>query len=300
MSIQRILIRFMLRRQIKARFSKTPDMMVLRAVMDEAQKLAKPVPAPFVHRHDNLAGVPTDTITPPAAPTDSAVIHIHGGGFVGGGAKNYWGMGWRMAQKTGRMIFLPEYRLAPEHPYPAGLDDLDGFYDAVLARGIQPDKLVVSGDSAGGNLALALMHRLKQRGAPLPAGLICLSPVTSLVRFDGSLVSNVGSDDLFSDGGIGSTIAHYCKDRDLNDPCISPLSGDVSGFPPTLFHAAESEMLRDQTIWMADALRAAGIAVDIKIEKKLWHVWHAFADTLPEARASIDELAAFARRCIAA
>jgi acetyl esterase/lipase len=204
-------------------------------------------------------------------------------------------MMWRYARSTGAVAYVPDYRLAPEHPYPAALDDLDNFYSALLDMGVPASGIVVSGDSAGGNLALALMHRLKARNGPMPAGLICLSAATDFTLREGTMVTNAHRDDLFVADMMESPIHHYCPGQDLTNPMISPLQGDLAGFPPTLIHVAETEMLLDSNRLLAAKLQAAGVPVELSVKPKLWHVWHVMADVLPEARSAIEELAHFAR-----
>jgi len=294
MSIQRLILRALLRLRVKRRFQKNPDVMVLRDIMAELAKISPHPPQDIALDHIELAGIKADRLSPPGAPQNKAILHIHGGGWVGGAPRNYWSMIWRLARSAGITAYLPDYRLAPEHPFPAGLDDAERFFDGLIASGIPAQNIVVSGDSAGGNLALALMHRLKARGADMPGGLIAISPATDLVNRDGSIITNAKRDDLFVLPMLESTNNYYCPGRDASDPFISPLMGDLTGFPPTLIHVDATEMLLDASTRLADKMRASKVAVEIDIEPKLWHVWHANADFLPEARASIEKLAQFA------
>ncbi len=300
MSIQRLILRALLRLRVKRRFQKNPDVMVLRDIMAEMAKLSPRPPADVRLDHIEIAGIKADRLSPAGAPADKAILHIHGGGWVGGAPKNYWSMIWRQARAAGITAYLPDYRLAPEHKFPAGLDDVEIFYDGLVASGISPKNIVVGGDSAGGNLALALMHRLKARGAEMPAGLISISAATDMVNRDGTIISNARRDDLFVLPMFDSTNGHYCPGEDLTNPLLSPLLGDVSGFPPTLIHVAGTEMLLDASTRLADKLRASHVSVEIEIAPKLWHVWHANADFLPEARASIEQMAQFTRERIGA
>jgi acetyl esterase/lipase len=295
MSIQRLLLLPLLYFSVKRQFQKNPDVFTLRGIMKRTVSLVRQPPEPMVLEHLKFGAVPVDRIAPPNAPEDSAILYLHGGGWVGGEPKNYWPPLWRLAKSAGVQAFCPDYRLAPEHPYPAGLDDAEACYHHLLGQGIAASRIIIAGDSAGGNLTLALTHRLKAKGAPMPGALICLSPATDFTTREGSIQTNANRDRLFTASLLDTPIAHYCPNQDLTNPELSPLLGNVSGFPPTLIHASLDEMLRDQSVWMADRLKAAGVPVEISVRPKLWHVWHAMADNLPEARSAIEDLGAFAR-----
>jgi acetyl esterase/lipase len=159
-----------------------------------------------------------------------------------------------------------------------------------------PAHVAVGGDSAGGNLVLAFALKLKELGIPQPAALICLSPVTDLLESAPSHASNGQSDQLFDPRAFATLAPAYCAGHDPGDPLVSPRRGDPAGLPPTLFHASEVEMLRDDSVLMADKMRKAGVNVTIEIRAKVPHVWHVMADILPEGRAGIAKLSAFIKQ----
>jgi acetyl esterase/lipase len=251
------------------------------------------VPEHIALTQDDLGGVPTEILASPGANTAKAIFYIHGGGWVGGSPATHRALTWRLAEQVGVPVYAVDYRLAPEHPYPAGLDDCLAAYRALLAKGIAPADVVVGGDSAGGNLTLALALRLKAEGTPQPAALVCLSPATDLATGTASHTSNAKKDAMFDPRTFRTIGKYYFPGVDGTDPFISPRRGDPSGLPPVLFHASAVEMLRDDSVLMAQKMRDAGVATEIEIWPGVPHVWHVMADMLPEGRAAIAKVVAF-------
>jgi epsilon-lactone hydrolase len=292
MSIQLFFLDKVLRFAMKRRFRRNPSVMELRAIMDEMP----PRPAPGHIAVDNitLGGVRTERLRTANADEAKAILYIHGGGFVAGVPGNHRPLTWRLADKVGVPVYAIDYRLAPEHPFPAGLDDCVSAYRDLLDKGIAATSIVIGGDSAGGNLTLATALKLKQLGLPLPAGLICLSPATDMEGFE-SRRSNIRNDAMFTAEMFPTLAPLYCPGHDKEEPLISPYRGDVSGFPPTFMQCGAMEMLRDDSVYMADKMKAAGVDVTLEIWPKVFHVWQVMADVLPEGRRAIDKIAAFAR-----
>ena len=296
MSIQRPLIELLLRWQVKGKFKKNPDVQLLRPIMKQMEPRVSKLPGDIKAEPLHLGGVPAEKLTAEEPRQEAAFLYIHGGGFVGGSPLTHRALTWRLAKDIGIPVYAIDYRLAPEHPYPAGLDDCVAAYKGLLDMGIAPSAILVGGDSAGGNLTLALALRLKAEGLPMPAGLVCLSPATDMTGNGASRHENAGSDALFVSEMMDSLMPVYCPGGDEKDPFLSPLFGDVSGFPPTFFQVGEKEMLRDDSTRMADALQKAGVETTIEVWPKVWHVWQLNADMLPEAREAIAHIVAFARR----
>jgi epsilon-lactone hydrolase len=291
MSVQLYVLNALLRFTIKRRFRKNPDVMELRAIM---QGMRPPkAPSRITIDQVNLGGVVTERLEAPGASAAHALLYIHGGGFVGGVPGNHRALTWRLAEQTGVPVYVIDYRLAPEHPFPAGLDDCVSAYRALLDKGIAPGAIVIGGDSAGGNLTLATALKLKALGLPQPAALVCLSPVTDLAEPAPSHATNANSDAMFDPRTFATLPKSYCPGHDLRDPLLSPVRGDMHGLPPTLFQASRVEMLRDDSTRMAENMRAAGVPVTVQIWPKVFHVWQVMADILPEARGAIVKIAAF-------
>lgn len=293
MSIQLFFLNPMIRLTMKRRFRKKPHVMELRAIMEEIAKRPAKIPANIARSESTLGGVRTEIFKSTKADETRAVLYIHGGGWVAGTPANHIPLLWRLAEQTGAPIYAPDYRLAPEHPFPAGLDDCVSAYRALLDKGLSPSSIVVGGDSAGGNLTLALALKLKQLGLPQPAGLVCLSPATELVDALPSHSTNKNTDAMF-DPRIFPTVREvYWPNQDGTNPLISPLRGDVRGLPPTLFQASAVEMLRDDSVRMAKKMLAAGVPVTVDLWPRVFHVWQVTADILPEARVAIHRISSF-------
>ncbi|HWA31585.1 MAG TPA: alpha/beta hydrolase [Rhizomicrobium sp.] len=298
MSIQLFFFDKLLRLTMKRRFRRNPDVMELRAIMAEIP--LRPAPAHVTVDIATVGGIKAERLRTASADESKAILYIHGGGFVGGVPGNHRPLTWRLADKVGVPVYAIDYRLAPEHPYPAGLDDCVAAYRGLLDKGIAAKHIVIAGDSAGGNFTLTTALKLKALGVPLPGALVALSPATDL---DGenfpSRTENQRSDAMFTPGMFDSLEALYCPNCDRHDPFISPYRGDVSGLPPTLIHCSGAEMLRDDGVKMSEKLKAAGVPVTLEVWPKVFHVWQVMADMLPEGRASIDKIAAFMRERLA-
>lgn len=295
MSIQLTLLKPVLRFQIKRRFKKKPDVFELRAIMDEAQRMQKPVSDDITVEQITLGDIPVERLAAPNTNTASAFFYIHGGGWVAGSPKSHRALTWRLAKEIGIPVFAVDYRLAPEHFFPAGLNDCVAAYKGLLATGVDASKIVVGGDSAGGNLTLALTLRLKAEGLPLPGALVCLSPATDMTHGSPSGTTNAKADTFFIPEIMKTVEPRYYPGHDAKDPYLSPLFGDVTGFPPTLFQVGDTEMLLDDSTRMAEKMKEAGVTVSIEIWPRVWHVWQVMADMLPEGRLAIGNIASFVR-----
>ncbi len=296
MSIQRPLIELLLRWQVKGKFKKNPDVQLLRPIMKQMEPRVSKLPKDITAEPLSLGGVPAEKLTASEPRQEAAFLYIHGGGFVGGSPLTHRPLTWRLARDIGIPVYAIDYRLAPEHKYPAGLDDCVAAYKGLLDMGIAPSAILVGGDSAGGNLTLTLALRLKAEGLPQPAGLVCLSPATDMTGSGASRHENAESDALFVAEMMDSLEAVYCPGGDEKDPFLSPLFGDLAGLAPTFIQVGAKEMLRDDSTLMADALQKAGVETTIEVWPKVWHVWQLNADMLPEAREAIAHIVAFARR----
>jgi len=223
-----------------------------------------------------------------------AFLYLHGGGYVACGPLTHRTLTVALARACGVPVFVPEYRLAPEHPYPAALDDAMRAYDMLRARGLSPGDIAIGGDSAGGGLALATVLALRERdGLDRPvACLVAFSPWTDLLATGASLASNARSEDMLVGANIAATARHYAPPEQLRHPFVSPLYGDYRGFPPMLIFASTSEVLRDDAVRLAGRARSQGAGVTLRLEAALPHVWPIF-DALPEARRSLAQTAAF-------
>ncbi len=220
------------------------------------------------------------------------LLYIHGGGFVIGSLPLYRHLVATIADAAGLRAMFVDYRMAPEHPAPAALNDVTQAYHA-LADTPEGRHIAIAGDSAGGNLALALILRLKRARSTLPFATVCLSPVTDLRGGNPSFTANAGTERLLPSKWVRKSAASYIKDADPSDPELSPILGDFADAPPTLIHVDTGEILYDDARLMADHLRGQGVDVTYTEETGLFHVWHLNVSRSPEADASAAQISAF-------
>jgi epsilon-lactone hydrolase len=251
-----------------------------------------------------LAVVPSEGLVrgewllPSGEPRDRAILFVHGGAFVACTPQTHRPLTTALAKDSGVPVFAVDYRLAPEHPFPAALDDVLAAYDMLVGRGIPPSGIVLAGDSAGGGLVLSAALALKNRGGSEPtlAGVIAYSPWTDLLATGKTLVTNAKSDDMLVGSGVGASARNYVHDDALlADPLASPLYGDLRGLPPLLVFASTVEILLDDSRRFVERARAAGTSVDLVLEPGMPHVWQIFVDLLPEAKRSVARSVAFVR-----
>ena len=226
-----------------------------------------------------LGGVPTEHHRRLDAATDRTLLYFHGGGYVSGNPGTHRRFVARLADAIDAEAWVPNYRIAPDHRFPAALDDAVAAYRALLAD-VDPSRLIVGGDSAGGGLAAALLLRLRDEGTPLPAGAMLFSPYTDLEHTAPSIFRNVASDYL----PVGEVRPNweYLGDHDPRDPYASPMYGDFSGLPPLLVFAGGREMILDDALRLTDAAQRDEVEVDLHIAYDMFHVWPAFLPNHPD------------------
>jgi len=247
----------------------------------------------------SAGGVAGEFVATPASRPDRHVLFLHGGGYVTGSPAIYRHFTWRIATAARARVAAIDYRLAPEHPFPAALDDALAAYEWLLASSMaDPRRTVVMGDSAGGGLALALSLKLRDAGLELPAAAIALSPWTDLALTGASLSLNVKSDPMLHTADARLFADCYLAGADPRNPYASPLYGNPAGLPPTLIHVGSDEILHDDAVRMAENLRAAGCRVQIEVWPRMPHAWHLFAPVLPEATKAIAHIGAFANQVL--
>lgn len=233
-----------------------------------------------------------ELLTTEGADRNKLVIYFHGGGFLWGSARSYRVIASNLARTTGVAVLSVEYRLAPEHPAPTAHEDALRAYEWALENGFAPDNIALTGDSAGGNLALATAVRARDAGLPRPAAIAVFSPALDLASEGASHSTDAPLlvrplMDLFN--------AIYIGDGDRKSPAVTPFHSDLAGLPPTLIHVGTWEILRDDSITMADRLKAAGVETELKLWDGMVHSWQLFAPMLDEGMASIDEAGRFLR-----
>ena len=238
--------------------------------------------------------LPARWISAPGASDAHILLYLHGGGFVQGYSNVYDHLCYQLSRAMRMRVLAIDYRLAPEHPFPAALDDSVAAYRWLLQQGYAPGQIIIAGDSAGGNLTLASLLALKQAGDSLPAGGIAISPATDSALTGESLRTRATVDPILSVSFIKMVAAMYAGTTDRRDPLLSPLYAEKRGLPPLLIHVGDQELLLSDGERFAAEASAEGVDVTLKIWPAMWHDFQMCAPWLPEARRSLAEMATFA------
>lgn len=235
---------------------------------------------------------PLTRVTVRQRSDDLAILYFHGGAYATGSPETHLALAGRIARMTGFAVYLPAYRLAPEHPAPAAFEDALAAHAALLAKGYPPERIVLGGDSAGGGLALALLSRLCQSGHR-PAGLFAFAPWTDMALTGDSLTRNAAHDVVLPARRLTEAVGLVKGSLDPKDSRISPLYADFPDPPPVFLQVGSEEILLDDSRRMAERLRAAGGQITLQEWPDCPHVWQILDGWLPEARAALREAAAF-------
>ncbi len=240
-------------------------------------------------------------ITSPAADSERVILYLHGGGYVVGSLNTHRELASRVGHAGGARVLTIDYRLAPEHPHPAAVDDAVAAYRWLVARGTAPERLAIAGDSAGGGLTIATLLALRDLGEPLPGGAVCFSPWVDLEATGDSMDTN--RDDPMLNRAL---ILYFARlylgpgTTDPRTPLAAPLHADLRGLPPLHVQASRHEVLRDDAVRLAEKARAAGVECELDLTDEMPHVWQIFASILPEGREAIARAGAFLRRRLGA
>ncbi len=243
----------------------------------------------------NAGGVPSELVTVPGSRKDVTVLFLHGGAFCLGSARTHRALAARICARSAARALVPDYRLAPEHPFPAALEDVLAAVRWLYAAGVKPGGLVIAGDSAGGNLALSALIALRDAGDPLPAAAVCISPPTDLSGSSASIQDRAALDPMLSVESILPLRRAYIPDEECGNPLASPLLADLHGLPPILIQVGTFEILYDDSVRFAEKARAAGVEVSLEVWDRLWHVFQSAAPYVPEANRAIRRIGAFVR-----
>jgi epsilon-lactone hydrolase len=251
-----------------------------------------PVRARTEVRHGRIAGVGVEVVRPRTGGTDgNVVLYVHGGGFVMGSPRTHRMVTAALAHEAAATVVVPDYRLAPEHPFPAAVDDVRAVYDALVAAR-DPDRLTVAGDSAGGNLVLGLTVGLAGRGGRIPDAVAAISPFTDPTMGEGGSWDTSRDAMLTRRGGEAFTAA-YLSDGDRDDARVAVHLGDLGALPPTLVQVGGAEALRDDSVRFAVAAARAGAPVHVQEWPGMWHVHQVLTGLLPAADRAVADLATF-------
>ena len=258
-----------------------------------AEAALEPLPNGTTIEEAVVGGIRSEWVR--TGPADGVFLLLHGGGYVNGNCITHRKLAALISQASGLDVLVPDYRLAPENPFPAGLDDALAVWQALLSEH-DNTRLFLGGDSAGAGLSLALLLAARDQGLTLPRACALLSPWTDILARGESYESNRAADPTITKERLLEAGAWYVGAGNPDDPLISPIGADLTGLPPLLVHVGGIEAMLDDSLVFADRAQAAGLLVDLKVWPGMWHVWHHYAFTVPEASDAIADIGQFLRQ----
>jgi acetyl esterase/lipase len=247
----------------------------------------------------DAGGVPAEWVVAAEADDNRVILYLHGGGYSLGSLDSHRRLVAHLSIEAKARVLNVDYRLAPEHPYPAAVHDAVAAYRWLLGQGVGADRVAISGDSAGGGLTLATLLALKDAGDPLPAAAVPLSPWTDLEGTGDSMRSRAAVDLMIQPARLKETADLYANGADLRQPQLSPLHGDYAGLPPMLIQVGDAEVLLDDATRVASIAEAAGVDVTLEVWDEMPHVFQAFVGLLPESDDAVARIGQFVRALIA-
>lgn len=257
-----------------------------RAAMDAFGQMGS-LPPGCLHEPATVGGVKAERVVPTNAIEGRRVLYLHGGGYVGGSPRSHRPLAARLAEAARSAAISLEYRLAPEAPFPAAVDDAMAAYRDLLAQGVWPERMIVAGDSAGGGLALALALALKAEGLPQPAGLFVISPWADLTQSHETYRTKADDDPMITRERLNECAGEYLGQHDARDPLASPVFGDFTDAAPLLIQVGSEEALLGDSLMLAERVGHARVEVRLEVWPEMIHVWHAFGGQLGAARRAI-------------
>ncbi|HIG39072.1 MAG: alpha/beta hydrolase [bacterium] len=295
MSIRASILSFFLKRVVKKQLANMDDVVALRNRMADSAKLGGSIPTTVSTTPQTINGVPCEWVTLEDTDQNRVLLYLHGGGYVLGSPDSHRYLAWKLAEASGMRVLVVDYRLAPENPFPAAVDDATNCYRWLLDDGFNPKYIAIGGDSAGGGLAAATMVQLRNLGLPQPNCGILLSPWTDLSLSGPSIESNANADVILSRAALEGMATHYLDERDRKAPLASPLFADLTGLPPLLIHVGSTEILLSDAEQLAEKLNENGGTARLEIWPKMPHVFQMFGSRIPEGRKAIDSLGEYLR-----
>jgi acetyl esterase/lipase len=245
-----------------------------------------------------INGLKAEWLTPRQSSKGKLLLYLHGGAYIMGNCATHRQLVSHIARAAGVRALIPEYRLAPEHPFPAAVDDAVGVYRALLAGGYRAGNVIIAGDSAGGGLTMATLLSLRDADDPLPAAACLLSPFLDLAATGESMTTRAYSDPWFKPEDMPIVASCYCDESELSHPLVSPVYADLSGLPPLYIQVGADEILLSDSTRAADKVKVAGGKVDIEIWPDMWHVFQVFVHQMPESRDAIRKLGIYIRQAL--
>jgi acetyl esterase/lipase len=266
-----------------------------RKGMESLSKLAS-LPSKTKVEKITFNSISAEWICANEAHEDRVILYLHGGGYNFCSPNTHRELAAYISIASAAKVLLPDYRLAPEHPFPSALEDATSAYRWLLDTGLTGKNIAIAGDSAGGGLSIATSISLRDAGDPSPASIACISPWTDLEMSGNSIKTHSGIEPMLNLQSMKIMASNYIGDGDPRSPLISPIYADLKGISPFLIHVGSDEMLLDDSTRIAEKAKNAGVDVTLKIYDQMWHVFHLNARFMPEAKNAIEDLGSFIRK----
>ncbi len=296
--LSQVIVDVVLRYRMKrfAGFPTTDEATRLKRAADRFERANARFPTPpFVDvQPTQIGATPAEWVSIKDQPATGALLYFHGGGFLMGSPRTHRAVTWRLSRATKRRVLAIEYRKAPEHAFPAWIDDGAAAFRWLVEQGHAPGDILVAGDSAGGNMVLSVTQRLRREGSPLPGGLILFSPWADLACQAKSYRANAFSEAMFTAAAVRASGAYLTRGLDPRDPEASPVHADFKGFPPILLFAGSRELFVDDARLIARRATAAGVRAELHVYRHMPHVFPVLAGMLPRAKAAFGTVERFA------
>jgi monoterpene epsilon-lactone hydrolase len=268
------------------------DVDALRAAFNELMAHV-PVPDDVHQERMTIGGIDAVEVTVQGTDSSNVILYFHGGVYVIGSAASSVPLVGDLARRARAKAVTLDYRLAPEHPYPAAVEDAQAAYEGLLAKGISPGQIALAGESAGGGLAVATLLALRKTGAPLPSCAFLMSPYADLTLSGDTILSKQAVDPILTPKGLSLRVPDYVGEREASDPGISPIFGDLRGLPPILIQVGSHEILLSDAVRLAEQAAIADVPITLDVTPGVPHVFQGFAAFLEEGDAALDRASSF-------
>ena len=294
-SLRSRLFRLVVKYWMSPKFSTSSTVQKQRKALERFAKLSI-LPGKTKIQALQIGKLAAEWISVDNTPDDCAILYLHGGAYNIGSLNTHRDLAARITKASKIKTLLVDYRLAPEHPHPAAVEDAVLAYRWLLKNGFSSNNIVMAGDSAGGGLAIAALVKLRDLGEPLPAAAFCLSPWTDLELTGESMKTHIQKDPFLTPVWLQYMAKHYAADNDFRLPMISPIYADLAMLPPLLIQVGSDEILLSDSTRLAERARKAGVDTILNVWENMWHVWHFFAGKMPEANSAINQVSNFIQK----
>lgn len=282
-----------LKRILREKISPTDGQIAVAIRRKEMEEKAFKVADDIEVEPTTVAGRSAEWLYAPDTQNGRSILYLHGGGYVLGSLITHRSLAGEISRASGAAVLLLDYRLAPEHPFPAAVEDGVAALRWLLGQGFEPSQMAIAGDSAGGGLTIATLLSARDQGVPLPGAAICISPWADLTCSNGSFQTRAAADPMVMSPGINHMADLYLQGTSPTHPLASPNYADLHGLPPLLVQVGTEEVLLDDAITLDAQARAAGVDSSLEVWDDMIHVWHAFHPMLPEGKQGIERVGAF-------